>query len=178
MVQGYEQLASQTVFQGRIFDVVDDTVRLPTGHETKRLTVTHPGAVVIIPQMEDGTLLLIRQYRHSVRAELLEFPAGTLEAQESPIACAQREICEEVGYAASEWIELGVQIPAPGFCNELQHGFLARGLTPQEAPGDEDEIIEVVPMSVGELEAAISDGSLTDAKTISLYARAKLKGLL
>ena len=178
MVQGYEQIASETVFRGRIFDVVDDTVRLPTGSETHRLTVTHPGAVVIIPQMQDGTLLLIRQYRHSVRSMLLEFPAGTLEINELPLACAKREICEEVGYSASDWIELGTQYPAPGFCSEVQFGFLARELIPHREQGDEDEIIEIQPMSVAELDQAISDGEMQDAKSMALYARAKSRGLL
>ena len=178
MSEGYEQLDSEVVYRSRLFDLVDDTVRLPNGSLARRLTLTHPGAVVIVPQMTDGSLLFVRQYRHSVRSMLLEFPAGTLEPGEAPLDCARREIVEEVGHRAEEWICLGRQVPAPGFCSEVQHLFLARGLHRDYAEGDEDEIIEIERMTVAEFERAVADGSVQDAKSMAVYARAKLRGLL
>jgi ADP-ribose pyrophosphatase len=174
-----EPLGEQTVFTGRVFDVVAEQLRFATtGRITHHLTVRHPGAVVLLPRQEDGSLLLIKQYRHSVRQKLFELPAGTLEPGEEPLACAQRELAEETGYVATTWQDLGQLHPAPGFCSEVQHCFFATGLSACQAAPDEDEIIEVVPMSATQVEQAIRDGSMTDAKSIALYTRAKLRGLL
>lgn len=178
MRKAYETLSSETVLSVPIFDIVKEDVRLPNGGTATRYTVEHPGAVVFIPQVDEHTLLMIRQYRHSVRDSILEFPAGTLEENETALSCAKREIVEEVGMSAKEWLELGDLYPTPGFCSEIQHGFVARGLTPDSAPGDEDEIIDVVSMSTEEVEQAIANGGVLDAKSIAYFFRAKLKGLL
>jgi ADP-ribose pyrophosphatase len=143
-----------------------------------RQVVKHPGAVVIIPQLEDGRLLLIAQYRFAVGATLLEFPAGTLEPGEAPLECARRELIEETGYRAEHWRALGITYPSPGYCDEQQHLFMATGLVPEHAAGDEDEIIEVKRLTVQEVERAIADETLVDAKSIAAYARAKLQGVL
>ena len=92
-----EQIQQHTVFAGPVFDLVDEQIRLPNGTTVHHLTVQHPGAVVIMPRQADGTLLVIRQYRHSVRQTLLEFPAGARHPGEAPLECARREIAEEVG---------------------------------------------------------------------------------
>jgi ADP-ribose pyrophosphatase len=178
MADAYVQLGSRVVFRGRIFDVVDDLVRLPTGHEVNRLTVKHPGAVLMAPLANDGKLVMVRQYRHPLRSMLLEFPAGTLEKGEDPEACARRELAEETGFAAAEWTDLGVQYPLPGYCDELQHCFFARSLSPMKAEGDEDEIIEVVTLTPAEFERASAAGDMIDAKSVSIYARAKWRGLV
>lgn len=169
---------ARTVFVGKVFSVEQARVRLPSGHEISRDTVVHPGAVVILPKADDGSLILVRQYRHAVRGSILEFPAGTLEPGEEPQQCAEREICEEVGFAAAKWQELGELFPAPGLCNEKQYLYLASELTSKKLPADEDEIIEVVRLSVTELEQAIACGQMQDGKSIAIYTRAKLCGLL
>ncbi len=142
------------------------------GRSFARVTVLHPGAAVFLPLDEDNNLLLVRQYRHPIGQMLLEAPAGTLEPNEEPLTCAKREIQEEVGMSAATWTPLGTLYPAPGFCSELQHLFLARDLTPApDAEQDEDEFIEVVPLSIGEVEEKIHSGEICDAKTIALYYR-------
>jgi ADP-ribose pyrophosphatase len=140
--------------------------------------VNHPGAVVIIPQLEDGRLVLIDQYRFAVGETLLEFPAGTLDRGEQPLDCARRELIEETGYRAEHWRALGIMYPSPGYCDERQHLFLASGLVPEQAAGDDDEMIEVKRLTVQEVERAIVDGALVDAKSIAAYTRAKLQGVL
>jgi ADP-ribose pyrophosphatase len=168
----------QVVFAGPVFDVVDEQIRLSNGSLRHHITLHHPGAVVLIARQDDGRLLLLKQYRHSVRQTLLEFPAGTLEPGETPLACAQRELAEETGHVAAAWQELGELHPAPGFCNEVQYGFVATGLSECVAEPDEDEMIEVVPMSCAQIEQAIRAGTMTDGKSIALYLRAKLRDLL
>jgi ADP-ribose pyrophosphatase len=123
-------------------------------------------------------LLVIRQYRYSLRQTLLEFPAGTIEPGEPPLICAQRELAEEVGQVARRWEYLGELHPAPGFCNEIQYCFFATDLTPCAARPDDDEIIEVVPMRRPQVEQAIRDGHMTDGKSIALYTRAMLRGFI
>lgn len=171
-------LKSQTVFSGPVFAVVDEQLRLAAGQLVHHFTVRHPGAVVLLPRQNDGSLLVLKQYRHSVGTALFEFPAGTLEPGEAPLTCAKRELAEETGHKATEWQALGHLYPAPGFCSEVQYCFFATGLSPCAAHPDEDEIIEVVSMSTTEIEQAIRDGRITDGKSIALYTRAKLHGLL
>lgn len=178
MEKKFETIKRETVFHAPIFDIIEEGVLIPTGLVVTRYTVLHRGAAVFIPQAEDGSLLLVNQYRQSIRNSILEFPAGTLEAGEEPLCCAKREIVEEVGVCAEDWIPLGKLYPAPGFCDEIQHGYLARNLSPEQAPGDEDELIEVVRMSVSEVEIAIEQGQIADAKSVAFFFRARLKGLL
>jgi ADP-ribose pyrophosphatase len=133
---------------------------------------------VIMPQLEDGRLILIKQYRFAVGETLLEFPAGTLDPGEEPLQCARRELIEETGYRADHWHRMGIIYSSPGFCDEQQHLFMATGLVPEHAAGDDNEVIDVKPMTVREVEQAIMDGALVDAKSIAAYARAKLQGVL
>ena len=120
------------VYQGRVFDLVEEEILLESGRQTRFARVVHPGAVVIIPRLGARTLLLIRQYRHAVGKTILEFPAGTLDAGEDPLTCARREIAEETGHIAARWQQLGTIYPAPGFCSETQHLFLADDLAPEQ----------------------------------------------
>lgn len=170
-------LSSKPLYQG-FYALVEEEVLLPNGKTVTRAIVKHPGAVVIVPQDHQGRLLLIRQLRVAVREEVLEFPAGTLEAGENPLDCARREIMEEIGMCAGCWQPLGQLVPTPGFCDERQHLFFASNLTPGHAEGDEDEIITVVALTPTELEEKIVSGELKDAKSISAYTRAKLSGIL
>jgi ADP-ribose pyrophosphatase len=162
----------------RIFAIVEQALRLPSGRTVVRQVVQHPGAVVIIPPLEDNCLVLIAQYRFAVGETLLEFPAGTLEPGEAPLECARRELIEETGYRAEHWRALGILYPSPGYCDEQQYLFMATGLVPEHVAGDEDEILEVKGLTVQEVERAIADGTLVDAKSIAAYARATLQEIL
>ena len=174
----YRTISSSTVYTGNAFSVSQEEVELPTGSVVKRDIVRHPGAVVILAITDNGQLLLVRQYRHSVGKSILEFPAGTLDPKELPLNCAKRELAEEVGQQAAKWQALGTLFPAPGFCDEKQHLFIARALSPFRLPGDEDEIIEVETLSVEQVESAIICGEMEDGKSISIFMRARLQKLL
>jgi ADP-ribose pyrophosphatase len=173
-----ELLSTNVLHRFRIFSIVEQALRLPSGRTVVRQMVQHPGAVVIMPQLADGRLVLIAQYRFAVGETLLEFPAGTLEPGEAPLACARRELIEETGYRAEHWHPLGEIYSSPGFCDERLHLFLASGLVSEHAAADEDEILEVKQLTVQEVEQAIVDGALVDAKSIAAYARATLQGVL
>ncbi len=177
-MQTIEVLSTKMLHRYRIFAIVEQTLRLPSGRTVVRQVVHHPGAVVIIPQLADGRLLLIEQYRFAVGETLLEFPAGTLEPGEAPLLCARRELIEETGYRAEHWGALGIIYSSPGFCDEQQHLFVASGLVPDQAAADEDEILAVKRLTVQEVERAMADGMLVDAKSIAAYARATLQGVL
>ena len=178
MKRKYERLNSKKVFDGWQFSIDQDEIMLPTGKVTSRDVVRHRGAVVILPKNLDGTLVLVDQYRYAIGRDLLEFPAGTLELGEPPIECAKREIKEEIKFAATQWTELGSFYPAPGFCDEIQHFFFAENLYPDAEVGDEDEIIDVVCLSISEVEKAISEGRLQDSKSIAIFYQARSRGLI
>ncbi len=167
-----------TMFKARTFEVVEERIHLATGKLTRHVTIQHPGAAVILPRHDDGSLVVIKQYRHSVRQTLLEFPAGTLEPGEDPLICAKRELAEEAGQLAQEWIGLANLHPAPGFCNEIQYCYLAAGLSPCDTNYDEDELIEITTMTSSQVADAIRNGEMTDSKSIAIYAYAQLSGLL
>lgn len=136
------------------------------GNRVKRFKmVDHPGAAVILV-VKDDQVLLVEQYRPAAGRLMLELPAGTIDLAELPLACAQRELQEETGYAAGEWETLGHIYPTPGYTNEILHLFLASGLTKGEQNLDEDEDIKVRWMSLAEVEELIDNGGINDAKTI------------
>jgi ADP-ribose pyrophosphatase len=159
-----EILSARTLLAGRIFDVVDETVRLPSGLEQRLQIVDHSGAAAIAALSADGDLLLVRQYRHAAGAWMLEIPAGRLEPGELPLLAAQRELEEEAGYRARRWEVLATFYPAPGFCSELMTLFLATELEPVagKRPHDADEELEIVRKKPAELLA----GEVIDAKTL------------
>ena len=174
---GMRIVESEVLYQGKLRGI-RDVIELDDGRRFKHETIEHPGAVVILPILPDGRIAFIEQYRHSVRASILELPAGTLEASEDPTACAQRELMEEIGQAPGELISLGTLYPAPGFCNEIQHLFCARNLRDQKATPDDDEFITVVELSTQQVEDSIQSGRLNDAKSLALILRARLAKLL
>lgn len=158
---------SRVVYGGRLFDV---TLERWGGHE--REIVEHPGAVAIVAVDEDGNVALVRQLREPARKRLLELPAGTREAGEDPLACAQRELREECGLTGGEWRELAAFWTTPGFCREYMHLFAAEGVRRGEADPDEDESIELVRWPLAEVEARLHE--IEDAKTLAgllLYLR-------
>ena len=155
--------------------ITNDTVRFPDGKEAERAVVWHPGAVALIVVDDDGRWLLVRQYRHPAGTTLLEIPAGTRNTGELPEATAAREVREETGFAASSLVRLGGTWMAPGFCSEFIHFYLASGLSASPLPQDEDEYLsEPIRMTLDEVYAAVDDGRIEDAKTLTaltLYER-------
>lgn len=174
----YDVLAAKILMKLGQCQLIQQRVRLPTGTVTDKFLIHHPGAVVIIPRLADGSVLLVEQYRHAVGKHLLEFPAGTLEPDEDPLSCAQREIVEEVGYTANRWKPMGELYPVPGFCDEIQYCFVAEELTEEAGNLDEDEILVTRRMTIPELEKAIAEMRVTDGKTLALFARARLNGVV
>jgi ADP-ribose pyrophosphatase len=160
-----EILDSVEIFRGRIFDVTVDTVR--EGDTTyQREVVHHPGSAVIIPVFEDGTVALVKQYRHPAVRYLLEAPAGTLAKGEAPEVGAARELEEELGVVAARMEKLSEFFVSPGFCAEKMWLFLATDLTPTQQRLEEDEIVEVVRVPMSQALEMITAGEIEDAKTI------------
>src|SRR5207253_4243761 len=126
---------------------VRDTVRLPDGSLATREFVLHPGAVMMIPLLDDGRIVLERQYRYPVRQVLIEFPAGKIDRGEDLLACAQRELLEETGYTASEWAYAGKLAHCVGYSDEMIHIYFARGLTAGAAQLDHGEFVETITAS-------------------------------
>ena len=142
-------------------------MRLPDGGEGSREYVVHPGAVLIVPILADGRLVLERQFRYPVGRVMLEFPAGKIDPHESPLATAQRELREEAGYVGQTWKHLGTMHPEIGYSSEAIEMYLATELTHVGAQLDEGEFLDVELMTEGELLAAFDDGDVTDGKTVA-----------
>ena len=160
---------SRTVYDGKLFDVT-----LERWGQNEREIVEHPGAVAIVAVDRDDNVVLVRQLREPARKELLELPAGTLDEDEQPEACARRELQEETGLTGGRWRALGRFWTTPGFCRELMHVFVAEGVEEGDAAQEDDEQIELVRIAVPDAEARI--GELEDAKTIAgllLYLRSR-----
>ncbi|MDF2153456.1 NUDIX hydrolase [Vibrio sp. CAU 1672] len=170
---------SKIIHKWKNISLVEEAVILPTGQAISHTTIQHPGAAVILPLTDDGEIVLVNQFRPSLNKWLLELPAGTREANEDPLHCAQRELEEETGYTAQDFIPLGQLTPLAGFCDEIQYLFIAKQLQQTNRLScDDDEVIEVVTLSPSELEQKITDGSVTDAKTIACLSKARLCGYL
>jgi ADP-ribose pyrophosphatase len=166
------------MFRGRKIQVALETETLPDGQTVQRDVVIHPGAVAILPVLDDGAVCLVRNRRPVVGETLLEVPAGTLEPGEPPDAAAVRELAEETGYRAARWRRLTAFYPSPGVLSETTHLFVAEGLTPGEMhlQRDEDLRPEVVPWA--QALAWARDGTIRDAKTLVallLWEEARVK---
>ncbi len=159
--------SSERVFEGILISLRVDELALPGGGRGRREVVEHPGGVTIVAFDEDHRLLLVRQYRHPAGRSLLELPAGSLDDGEDPATCAARELQEEVGFRAEKLTSLGGFYLAPGYDTEYQHVFLAEGLTPDPLAADDDEDIEVAPMTAAEIIAEVRRGAVEDAKTLA-----------
>ena len=162
-----ELIESHTIYRGRVVTLRIDTVRLPNGSIARREIVEHRGAVAIVPLLNHETVLLIRQYRQAVGETLLEIPAGTLEPDEPPDACARRELQEETGYTARQLRPLFSQYLAPGYSQEVLHVYLAEDLVPAAQGLDADELVELAPTPLSAVEQMILDGAIKDSKTIA-----------
>lgn len=162
-----KKINSSIVAQGSFFQLCRDTVELPDGKHSVREYIVHPGAVVIIPVLPDGKLILERQYRYPVQEVIIEFPAGKLDAHESALACAQRELLEETGYRATRWGYAGRIYPCIGYSNEIIEVWLATGLEAGVAQPDEGEFVEIFTATPEEVQEWALDGTLKDGKTLA-----------
>ena len=160
-------LASEELLKGHFLHVCRDTVRLPDGSQTPREYVIHPGAVMIVAQLDDGRLVLERQYRYPVQSVMIEFPAGKRDSGETSLACAQRELLEETGYTAREWARAGVLHPVISYSTEFIYIWFARGLSLGERHLDIGEFLDVFTATPAELLSWCNTGQVTDAKTLT-----------
>jgi ADP-ribose pyrophosphatase len=163
---GSNPLLTRNVYTGKVVTLNIDTVRLPNGETIELETIRHPGAAAIVPVKDDGTVVLIRQFRHAAGGFIYEIPAGKLHPGEDPVHCASRELEEEVGYRASSFELLSSIFTAPGFADEVIHVYKAIGLTKGRQQLDRDEVLDVIEMPLVEAVAKIEDGTIRDAKTI------------
>ena len=157
---------TRQIYKGRVVTLNIETVALPNGVTVDLETIRHPGASAVVPLKDDGTVVLIRQFRHAAGGYIYEIPAGKLNPGEDPLSCAARELEEEIGYRASSFALLSSILTAPGFADEVIHVYKATGLIPGRQQLDRDEVLEVIEMSLAEAIRKIEDGTIRDSKTI------------
>ena len=160
------KLSSEMKFDGKLIKVTYDIADVD-GKEAWREVVHHPGASAVVAIDEDNRIIMEKQFRYALNDYLLEIPAGKLDAGEDPLVCAKRELEEETGIIASEWISLGTIATSPGFCNEVIHLYVAKGLSKGEIHWDEDEYVEVERYTFDELLQRIKDEQIKDSKSLS-----------
>jgi ADP-ribose pyrophosphatase len=160
-------VSSELLFKGKFLHAKCDTVRLPDGKHATREYVVHPGAVVVVPLLDDGQVVLERQFRYPIGQVMIELPAGKLDAGEDPLLCGLRELHEETGYSASEWAYAGQMHLAIAYSTEVIHIYFARGLCSGERKLDAGEFLDVFTAPAQQLLDWCADGTVTDAKTLS-----------
>lgn len=161
-----KELTTRLVYDGRLLKVREDAVQQPDGRTARREWVQHPGAVVMIPLLDERMVLLERQYRYPLRRHFYELPAGKIEPGEDPLATAKRELVEECGYEASDWRHLTTLHPCIGYSDERIELYLARGLVHVGHERDADEFLEIVPLALSEALEWVESGRISDVKTI------------
>ncbi|HAJ71020.1 MAG TPA: NUDIX hydrolase [Methylophilaceae bacterium] len=159
-------ISSEVIASGGMLTVKRDQVRLPSGHQSQREFVIHPGAVVVVPILPNGNIVFERQFRYALHQVFIELPAGKIDANEDILVTGQRELLEETGYSAQHWVKLGHQHPCIGYSNEVIHIYLAQNLTLGQHQRDEDEHLEVFELSLAQSMQMILNGEITDGKTI------------
>jgi ADP-ribose pyrophosphatase len=165
------KLSSQELLRGRLLHVFRDVVRLPDGNDAAREYVRHPGAVMVVPLLQDPagelSVVLERQFRYPIGRVLIEFPAGKLDPGEDCLTCAKRELLEETGYTATEWAHAGVLHPLVAYSTEFIDIWFARGLTPGQRSLDAGEFLDVFSATPQSLLQWCAQGLVTDGKTLA-----------
>ncbi|MCL4470995.1 MAG: NUDIX hydrolase [Gammaproteobacteria bacterium] len=161
-----KQLSSTSVYDGRLLHVKEDQVLLPNGNTATREYIVHPGAVVVVPLLENGDVLMVRQFRYPLQRDFLELPAGKIDADEDVLACGQRELLEETGYAAKAWQFLTTIHPCIGYSDERILIYLARDLTEHAHQRDEDEFLENIRLPYDTAMEWVRNGRISDVKTM------------
>jgi ADP-ribose pyrophosphatase len=159
-------LASDSVYRGGFFDVRRDEVRRPDGKQAVREYIRHPGAVMMVPLLDDNTVVLVRQFRYPLRRHFIEVPAGKLEPGEDPLATAKRELIEECGYEAARWRHLTTLHPCIGYSDERIELYLARDLRHVGTAPDDGEFLEVLPTPIDQALKWVRAGRITEVKAI------------
>jgi ADP-ribose pyrophosphatase len=162
-----EGTASEQLFKGNFLHAKRDTVRLPNGKSATREYIVHPGAVVVVPLLDDGRVAMVRQYRYPIDRVMTEFPAGKLDPGEDPLFCGLRELQEETGYTAREWAHAGAMHLAVAYSTEIIHIYFARGLTVGSQQLDHEEFVETTTATPAQLLDWCRDGTVSDAKTLT-----------
>jgi len=171
----FRVFCGETVYRARAFEVRRNQILYPDGRQATFDIVAHNGAVAMVPVADNGDIIFVRQYRPTTDKLLLELPAGTLNKGEDPQACAQRELREEIGMAPGRLTKLAEFFLAPGYSTERMHVYLAQDLRPERLPHDDDEVLEVVSLSMQAAFAAIRSGEIEEAKTmLGLYLAREL----
>ena len=166
----------EQIYEGRVVNLAVEEVVLPNGATTRLEVMRHPGAAAAVPLFPDGTLTILKQYRHAVGGWIWEVPAGKLDKPgENPLECAQRELGEEAGLAAARWDKLGSILTTPGFCDEIIHLYLARDLSEVPREHEADEVIEVNRMPLVEALGMIPREEIQDTKTIAALQATALR---
>ncbi len=172
---GEKTLTSESIYKGKVIEVIRDEVELATGRQSFREVVKHSGGVVIVAvkkQTEEPVILLVKQFRYPIQKVVYELPAGKLEKGENPDEACKRELEEETGYRAANWRSLGYINTSPGFCDEKLYLYLASGLEFVGEHPDEGEIIKAFEYKLTDVEKMILTGEINDAKTICAIHRA------
>ena len=166
----FKLFRSERLYTGKIVNLVVDHVRYNSGNESVREVIEHPGGAVVLAVFENSDILLVRQFRYPIGGEVIELPAGKLDAKEDPQHCAERELREETGYTARRWTKLTTMMTTPGFCNERLHIFMAQdlSLSPQGQSLEEGEqTIKLLRVPFVESVAMVERGEIVDGKSIA-----------
>ena len=169
-----EKINSKLHYDGRIIKLFNDQIKLPDGNLAHREYVKHPGGVCVVPLTDKGEVMLVRQYRYVYGKEIIEIPAGKRDVgEEDTLAGAKRELKEELGIEAENFVFIGELYPTPGYTDEVLYMYAATGLSFGETNPDEDEFIEPEKIHIDKLVEMIMAGEIKDAKTVAAVLKTK-----
>ena len=159
-------LNRKNIYKGYFFDLFEDQVVWVNGKTLDRVLIQHPGISVMLPVLDSDRLILVNQYRYGAKKNLWELPAGTIDVGEAPLACAQRELQEEIGFKAESWTPVISCYSSPHYSSEMIHAFVAEDLVKTETNLDDDEVIEVRVFTSDEVKEMLQSGQIIDAKSL------------
>lgn len=169
MIFEEKTISSERVYSGHIINVRVDTVEMPDGKTAFRDIAEHPGGVGVLAITEKNKIILVKQYRKPIEKAVYEIPAGKIDRGEEPLSCGVRELEEETGFKAREFISLGYMYPSPGFTDEVTHIYMARGLYKGEINPDEDEYLDIEEFDIDDVKQMIMNNEINDAKTVFAF---------